>query len=408
MRDTPAISVVIPTHDRVALLGRTLASLARQSVPPDAYEVIVVCDGCRDGTEETLRGVATPHALVVCSQPRAGAAAARNRGAARARASLLLFLDDDMEATSRLLAAHLDAQAGIAGGGIVLGSLPTVTDGPPDDVLDVEARLWWTTRMRRWSDPGHRFTARDVFSGNVSVPRPAFELVGGFDEAFVNRAGEDHELGIRLLARRTPIRFARDAAARHHDRPTVARIVARAAAEGRGDVVIARRHPDVLPALPLGRPVKGRLARPLWSLGWRAPWLVQLLVATLHTVVMPVAARARFRKIRGRVLEHLRREAYWRGVREELGSPARLDELLARRAAPAACVRDFDLDRGVAALEPFLAEEATDGLRLAWRDRSLGLLSPVPAAEPLRAAHVRAALGDELAGAALAALTVAR
>src|SRR5437867_6163487 len=47
------VSVVIPSHNRRASLERAVAALAAQSYPPDQIEVLVVADGCGDGTEST-------------------------------------------------------------------------------------------------------------------------------------------------------------------------------------------------------------------------------------------------------------------------------------------------------------------------------------------------------------------
>jgi glycosyltransferase involved in cell wall biosynthesis len=49
----PAVSVVIPTHDRIDVLPEVLSALAAQREAP-AFEVVVVDDGSRDGTAEFL------------------------------------------------------------------------------------------------------------------------------------------------------------------------------------------------------------------------------------------------------------------------------------------------------------------------------------------------------------------
>ena len=44
------VSVVIPTHNRRASVERALRALSVQSYPLALIEVIVVADGCTDGT----------------------------------------------------------------------------------------------------------------------------------------------------------------------------------------------------------------------------------------------------------------------------------------------------------------------------------------------------------------------
>jgi hypothetical protein len=88
---TPLFSVIIPTHDRLELLKRTVQSIRQQSFPD--YEIIVVDDGSRDGTSDWLaenrswlRGI---------RQSNKGPGAARNAGARAAHGQYLAFLDSD-------------------------------------------------------------------------------------------------------------------------------------------------------------------------------------------------------------------------------------------------------------------------------------------------------------------------
>ena len=84
-------SVVIPTYNRAALLGRTLDSLWRQSCTD--FEVIVVDDGSTDGTLDYLTTLGGR--VQVVTQPNQGPGAARNLGAENARGEYLAFLDSD-------------------------------------------------------------------------------------------------------------------------------------------------------------------------------------------------------------------------------------------------------------------------------------------------------------------------
>ena len=103
------LSIVIPTRGRPRQLRACLASLARQEALPSAIEVIVVLDGADATTEQMLAAVELPFPLSVVIQEHARQAAARNRGAEQARGRYLLFLDDDVVAEERLVAAHLRA-----------------------------------------------------------------------------------------------------------------------------------------------------------------------------------------------------------------------------------------------------------------------------------------------------------
>ena len=91
--------------------------------------------------------------------------------------------------------------------------------------------------------------------------------------------------------------------------------------------------------------------------------------------------------------------AYWRGVRVEVGARDTWEALRACAVTePPDCVeRDCDLAGGFDRLAALLAAEPVDALRLRWRDTPIGRIAPLPAAEPLRPVHVRAALLESFA-----------
>ena len=108
MIPAPAISVVLPTHNRAGLLPRALASVLGQRCD-EAFEVIVVDDGSDDGTAAYLAAIADPRLTLLRNETAQGAAAARNRGLAAAGAPVTAFLDDDDELLPGFLAASLAA-----------------------------------------------------------------------------------------------------------------------------------------------------------------------------------------------------------------------------------------------------------------------------------------------------------
>ncbi len=87
----PLVSVVIPTYNRAQMVSEAVRSVLEQTFGD--LEVIVVDDGSTDGTREALK----PHAdkIRYLRQENSGVSAARNRGIAEARGSLIAFLDSD-------------------------------------------------------------------------------------------------------------------------------------------------------------------------------------------------------------------------------------------------------------------------------------------------------------------------
>ncbi len=87
----PAVSVIIPTFNRVGFLREALDSVHAQTVQD--FELIVVDDGSTDDLEAAIARHASRPRIV--HQAHQGPAAARNRGLEEARADIVAFLDSD-------------------------------------------------------------------------------------------------------------------------------------------------------------------------------------------------------------------------------------------------------------------------------------------------------------------------
>lgn len=87
----PKFSVIIPTYNAAATLGRAVVSVLDQHHP--AHEVIVVDDGSTDETAATV--AAFGNRVRYLFQRNAGVSAARNAGVAAATGDWLAFLDAD-------------------------------------------------------------------------------------------------------------------------------------------------------------------------------------------------------------------------------------------------------------------------------------------------------------------------
>ena len=388
--ERPSISVVVPTHNRSASLRRTLDALCVQTYPVQRLEVVVVADGCTDDTAEMLRRYEAPFALRAVEQPGVGAAGARNRGAANAAAPLLLFLDDDVEPTPPVVEAHVRLHQRQAGQVVLGPCLPVVEDAR--DYHCIKMRAWWHDRFRAMQEPWHRFTYHDLLSGNLSIPAGLYAHVGGFDPALLT-GHEDYELGIRLIQADAPIVFAASALAYHHDRPDVDRAFRRARHEGYADVLIGRRHPEMLAVLPLsyyGLP-PSRLVRTMRRLAFKRPAIGDARAAALRRRLDRLE-RAHLRRRWLRLSDQLHDYWYWRGVAGALGSRKSLVRLL--QSGPAHADMgwkeiEVNLQEGLQAAETRLDEERPHGVRLWYGRQPIGRIPPQPGAERLRGVHLR-------------------
>jgi glycosyltransferase involved in cell wall biosynthesis len=400
----PDISVVVPTHNRCDSLVRLLAALGAAEFPADRCEVIVVCDGCADTTVAALSDLATPFRLLVLRQaPARGAANARNLGARHARGKLLLFIDDDIEPLPTLLQAHAQLHRG------ALGDEPLVVVGAPLPVRRSGASFaqiavwgWWEQQFERMAEPGHRFTYAEVFSGILSMDAKLFAKAGGFDVGLTS-CRDDSELGLRLIRLGARVVFSREGGGYHHEVRDQGQLVSRKRAEGRADVLLARRHPELWPDLHLATGETGWLpVRAMRGLAMYAPLLGDVLEGVSRLglwVLQRLRLRGTWRALHSAALYY----AYWRGAIDALGGArAARRRLERRRDAGVRAQRDatfreieLDLSAGLPAAVARIDRERPQSVRVTFGDIVLGQIAPVPGAEPLRGAHLRSHLSGE-------------
>ena len=188
----------------------------------------------------------------------------------------------------------------------------------------------------------------------------------------------------------------------HRDGTTLEGSFRRARMEGRGDVAIARRHPDLTAEMPFAGP-----RTPPWTerLAFDRPHATDHAAAALLRALR-VLEGGRFRRRFRRLYGLLRGYWYWRGVAEEAGSREEFEALLHLPAPREGRVLDLDLVRGLARAEAMLDALRPAGARLQVGPWWVGYLPPVPGAEPLRGRHLRPALAGPLAVTYLQALAL--
>jgi GT2 family glycosyltransferase len=178
------ISVVIPTRDRPGPLTDCLRALAA-SFPADA-ETVVVSDKGAVELGPCLTPFVEPLRLRYVVGPPAGPAAARNRGLAAARGSIVAFTDDDCRPRPgwvAALAAGVSSSPPRATGGTTLNA---IVENPYADAAQVILDM--VARHERTVHGGERFFP----SNNLAFPVDALRGLGGFDESF--RTAEDRDL----------------------------------------------------------------------------------------------------------------------------------------------------------------------------------------------------------------------
>jgi len=94
------VSIVIPTFNRIALIGDTIKSLLNQTLSPS--EIIIVDDHSTDGTSDYLKSMFGDRVMVVTNEGK-GPGAARNTGLKIASGHYIKFFDSDDLMTANTL-----------------------------------------------------------------------------------------------------------------------------------------------------------------------------------------------------------------------------------------------------------------------------------------------------------------
>ncbi|HUI06646.1 MAG TPA: glycosyltransferase [Verrucomicrobiae bacterium] len=199
--NSPAISVIVATRNRVASLRRLLASLDRLQPPPVPYETVIVDNGSTDDTPRVLGGWAArggARQTLRVEQP--GKSRALNAAIKVSHGDALVFVDDDVVVDPSHLRELWDYFAThdcAAAQGAVLW--------PPEAKADPDLRQLlqrYRSCIVRADFPPD--TPQNSLRGaNIAVRRAVFEKVGPFNECLGPGAAgfsEDDELADRIRA----------------------------------------------------------------------------------------------------------------------------------------------------------------------------------------------------------------
>jgi GT2 family glycosyltransferase len=199
-------SIIIPTFNGASRVGHCLDALMPQLAGRNA-EILIVNDGSTDNTADVVARYPTVRLI---TQANAGPATARNRGAAEARGTILLFTDDDCVPMPNWLDAMLE---------------------PFKDPDVVGAKGIYRTRQKSLAarfvqieyEDKYRLMANldtidfiDTYS--AAFLRGRFLEMNGYDTSFPVACAEDVELSYRMSARGWKMKFV-PAAIVYHTHP---------------------------------------------------------------------------------------------------------------------------------------------------------------------------------------------
>lgn len=110
MRNKPQITIAICTYNRASYLKDTLDNLAEQQADTNEFEILVVNNNSKDGTETVCEifSKTQPELNFRClKENKQGLSYARNRAAREANAPVLIYIDDDVKLPSNYIETAL-------------------------------------------------------------------------------------------------------------------------------------------------------------------------------------------------------------------------------------------------------------------------------------------------------------
>jgi glycosyltransferase involved in cell wall biosynthesis len=207
VRETPGVSVVIPTRDRPKLLRRAVRSVVDQDYT-GPIECIVVVDGPEQPQLPEIAPGSDRNVQIIRNVRSPGPAGARNTGALAASNDLIAFLDDDdvwlpTKLTRQVAALRAHPGAFVVGCGVLIRTRS-------DDVARPAPR-----RVIRYPDL-LRSRMMELNSSTILVRRASFlETIGLMDEELPGGSAEDYEWVLRA-AQEHPIPMVSEPLARIH------------------------------------------------------------------------------------------------------------------------------------------------------------------------------------------------
>lgn len=198
------VSVVLNTYNRAKMLGPALESLAHQNAAGVRFEVLVIDNNSTDNTRavvDEFRNTRPNWSYVF--EPQQGVAYARNAGAARARAPIVAFTDDDVRVAPDWVAQVKRSfdehpHADMLGGKVV----PLWKSSPPAWLSE----LHWAplALLDDGDEPFYVSAEKPAVLLGLCARGQAFMEANGFDPRFQRvkdsiGSTEDHEFQLRML-----------------------------------------------------------------------------------------------------------------------------------------------------------------------------------------------------------------
>jgi glycosyltransferase involved in cell wall biosynthesis len=265
--DRPTIAVVVPTYNRRDRLPLVIEPLLAQ---PELNELVVVVDGCDDGSIELAESYAAADPRVVPHLiENRGLARARLAGAEKATAEVVLTTDDDVIAEPGLVGGHARRHCDRSHL-VVVGYMPVAPRPPRVGEFPRELYAREYERATRAWEARPETILGSFWAGNFSLRRADYVALAPAIAEITPDYHEDRDFGLRCRELGLEAEFDRSLRASHQYERSREAFLHDARGSAKSLLTIERVHGGKGPALPKDFPLDGlnAPARPLvWAAG---------------------------------------------------------------------------------------------------------------------------------------------
>jgi glycosyltransferase involved in cell wall biosynthesis len=261
---TPSVSVIICTFNGEKGIAACLRGLQAQNYPANKFSIVVVDDGCSDGTVAIARSLGVE---VVSHGINLGVQHARNTGLKAAKGDIVAYLDDDCVVEENwltaLVAPFTDPKVVAVGGRVIAHKSDRISERfmeatgygnpepqakPTGNPKSLMYRLG--AYIRNTYAPitvaKSPVPVQAVYTANVAYRVQALRAASGFDEGL--RTNEDSDVATRLRSAGGVLMFAPEAIAQHRHHQRVWHII-RQTFYRAGDTLLYYRKNKMLPPI---------------------------------------------------------------------------------------------------------------------------------------------------------------
>jgi glycosyltransferase involved in cell wall biosynthesis len=248
--DRPTVSVIIPAYNAAATLEPCIRSVLAQDYPSSLVEFIVVDNGSTDGTNAILSRYKDQ--VIALTEPRRGAAAARNLGVRQASSEFVAFTDADCETAPSWLRSLIETATEDRGAAFIGGPVKAHDAAHPIELFG-ERLFDHQAALERQRFPY-------AITGNVLIRRDFLLRIGLFDARLLR--GHDTELSYRaLFEHQARFAYSPKAVIYHRNPRHLLALFREGGKHGRGSANVLACHGDKINATAFGRAFQGRRYR---------------------------------------------------------------------------------------------------------------------------------------------------